>query len=78
MNTLETLNLISNQVLNNNNISERKKINFSKKILRVRIYQIYKYSIIIKIKILLKELKKNLSALKISIKYKVQILAKLG
>jgi len=52
MNTLETLNLISNQILNNNNISERKKINFSKKILRVRIYQIYKYSIIIKIKIL--------------------------
>ena len=60
MNTLETLNLISNQILNNNNISQRKKINFSKKILRVRIYQIYKYSIIIKIKILPKELKKNL------------------
>ena len=78
MNTLEILNLICNLILNNNKISERKKIDFFKKILLVKIYQIYQYSIIIKIKILPKKLKKNIITLKIPIEYKVQIIAKLA
>jgi hypothetical protein len=74
MTILVILNLNKKLSLKNNNKnSGRKNPNFLKKIKLVKIYQIYLFSIIIKNKITLKELKKKTIILMISINYKMNI-----